>query len=135
MLRPLVKNTKLYVTGGLRTTSGMVRAVESGACDGIGMARPIAAEPYICKEILSGRIRGAIENFLPLPMHTQGAGTQIHQAASGDEMISDWSVEDEVKRWEEANEKEQARKASILPKVDASGYPPLRAMAGFAYLK
>ena len=40
----------------------------------------------------------------------------------------------EVKRWEDANKQETDRKISILPKVDSSGYPPLKAEAGFAYL-
>lgn len=135
MLRPLAKGTRLFITGGLRTAGAMVRAVESGACDGIGMARPIAAEPYICKEILSGRISGSIENYMQLPNHTQAAGTQLHQVGHGHEKVSDWSFEEEVRRWEEANESEQKRKASILPVVDASGYPPFVPKHGFAYLK
>ena len=40
-----------------------------------------------------------------------------------------------MKRWEEANKKEAERKVSILPKVDSSGYPSLKAEAGFAYLQ
>ena len=50
-------------------------------------------------------------------------------------MTSDWSDEAEVKRWLDANEKEAERKMSILPKVDSSGYPRIKAQAGFAYLK
>lgn len=63
MIRPLMKKTKVYVTGGFRTASGMVQAVKDGACDGIGIARPLGAEPFLCKEILEGRITGAIENL------------------------------------------------------------------------
>ena len=63
MIRPLLKKTKVYVTGGFRTASGMVRAVQDGACDGIGIARPLGAEPYLCKDILEGRVTGAIENL------------------------------------------------------------------------
>lgn len=135
MIRPLLKKTKVYVTGGLRSASGMAKAVTEGSCDGIGLGRPLAAEPYLCKEILEGRVNGAIENFVPLPMNTQASGTQIHQVGFGDELISDWSVEDEVKRWEDANKIESERKISILPKVDSSGYPALKAEAGFAYLR
>ena len=46
MIRPLLKKTKVYVTGGFRTASGMVQAVQDGACDGIGIGRPLGAEPY-----------------------------------------------------------------------------------------
>ena len=37
--------TPLMVTGGFRTAAGMTRALESGAVDVVGMARPLAVEP------------------------------------------------------------------------------------------
>jgi 2,4-dienoyl-CoA reductase-like NADH-dependent reductase (Old Yellow Enzyme family) len=135
MIRPRLKQTKVYVTGGLRTAAGMVKAVAGGACDGIGIGRPLAAEPFLCKEILEGKVTGAIENLVPLPLNTQSSGTQLHQIGKGDPLVSDWSVEGEVQRWIDAHEKETARKMSILPKVDSSGYAPLQAEAGFAYLQ
>jgi tRNA-dihydrouridine synthase len=135
MIKPTLKKTKVYVTGGFRTASGMTTAIENGACDGVGIGRPLSAEPYLCRDILSGKIDGAIENFMPLPLNTQASGTQLHQIGKGHERISDYSVESEVKRWVEANEKETERKISILPKVDSSGYPMIRAEAGYAYLK
>lgn len=135
MIRPLLKKTKVYVTGGLRTASGMAKAVREGACDGVGIGRPLAAEPFLCKELLEGKVTGAIENFVPLPLNTQASGTQLHQIGLAEDLISDYSVESEVKRWEEANKAETERKISILPKVDSSGYPPLKAENGFAYLK
>jgi len=135
MIRPLLKKTKVYVTGGLRSANGMVKAVDSGACDGVGIGRPLAAEPYLCKEILQGKITGAIENLMPLPMNTQSSGTQLHQVGKGQELISDWSVQSEIQRWLEANEKETQRKISILPKVDSSGYADISAEVGFKYLQ
>ncbi|MBE7181282.1 MAG: NADH:flavin oxidoreductase/NADH oxidase family protein, partial [Terriglobus roseus] len=134
-MRPLLKRTKVYVTGGLRTAGGMAKAVESGACDGIGIGRPLAAEPYLCSEILQGRVAGAIENFMPLPLNTQASGMQLHQVGKGEEQISDWSVESEVKRWQEANEVEAKRKMEMLPIVDSSGYAYIKPESGFAYLK
>ncbi|KXL47899.1 hypothetical protein M433DRAFT_142223 [Acidomyces richmondensis BFW] len=135
MIRPLLKKTKVYVTGGFRTASGMVRAVQDGACDGIGIGRPLGAEPYLCKELLEGKITGALENFVPLPQNTQGTGTQLHQIGHNESMISDYSDESEVERWLEAFNKETARKQSVLPKVDSSGYPPLKPVVGFEYLR
>jgi hypothetical protein len=76
-----------------------------------------------------------LENLVPLPLNTQGSGTQIQQIGNGDEDISDFSVQEEVERWVEANEKELERKASILPKVDSSGYPVLKAKFGFEYMR
>ena len=64
MIRPLLKKTKVYVTGGFRTASGMSQAVKDGACDGVGIGRPLGAEPYLCKEILEGRVTGALENYV-----------------------------------------------------------------------
>lgn len=49
----------LMLTGGLRTASAMVEAIESGAVDIIGLARPIALEPDLPKQILSGKATGA----------------------------------------------------------------------------
>ncbi|EME45535.1 hypothetical protein DOTSEDRAFT_62043 [Dothistroma septosporum NZE10] len=135
LIRPLLKKTKLYVTGGFRTASGMVQAITDGACDGIGIGRPLGAEPYLCKEILEGRVTGAIENFMPLPKNTQGTGSQLHQIGLGHGAISDWSDEGEVQRWVKADKVEEARKMSVLPKVDSSGYPSLRAEVGFEYLR
>ena len=136
-LRPLLKKTKVYVTGGFRTASGMVQAVEQGALDGVGIGRPLAAEPYLCKDILHGKVTGAIDNYMPLPMNTQASGTQLHQVGKGEEKISDWSVKEEVDRWIKANEIEAKRKESILPKIDSSGYPWITAGegGGFEYLK
>ena len=134
LIRPLLKKTKVYVTGGLRTAGGMVNAVRSGACDGVGIGRPLSAEPYFCRELLEGKIAGAIENFVPLPMNTQSSGTQLHQIGRGEEMISDWSDKVEVRRWVDAHEKEMERKREILPRVDSSGYAWIRAERGFEYL-
>lgn len=135
MIRPHLKKTIVYVTGGFRTAKGMVDAIEGNSCDGIGIGRPLAAEPYFCKEILSRKVHGAIENFVPSPLNTQASGTQLHQVGLGDGAISDWSDETEIKRWEKANDIETERKINILPKVDSSGYPILKAHSGFAYLR
>ena len=40
MIRPHLKECKIFVTGGFRTTGGMIRAVREGACDGVGIGRP-----------------------------------------------------------------------------------------------
>lgn len=45
MLRPLLKKTKVYVIGGVRTASGMVRALQDNGCHGVGIGRPLGAEP------------------------------------------------------------------------------------------
>ena len=46
--------TPLTVTGGFRTHTGMIEAVKSGATDMVGLARPLAVDPYLPSKILSG---------------------------------------------------------------------------------
>lgn len=42
----------LMVTGGFRSRAGMIAALESNACDLIGLARPAAAFPHLPKDLL-----------------------------------------------------------------------------------
>ena len=46
---------KLMVTGGFRTVKGMKAAVESGACDFIGIARPLAVETDLTDRLIAGQ--------------------------------------------------------------------------------
>lgn len=133
MIRPHLKTTKVYVTGGFRTIGGMVTAINQGSCDGIGLGRPLAAEPYLCREILNGTVTGALENLSPVSYLTLCSGTQLHQIALGDKTISDWSNQKEVDRWHQALQTENEHKASIFPRIDRSGYPRLIAVNGFNY--
>jgi 2,4-dienoyl-CoA reductase-like NADH-dependent reductase (Old Yellow Enzyme family) len=51
-IKPKVKSAKVYLTGGFRTLPAMVRAVESNETDGVGLGRPVTAEPDIAKKLL-----------------------------------------------------------------------------------
>jgi tRNA-dihydrouridine synthase len=135
MIRPHLSQTKIYVTGGFRTLAGMTRALEANACDGVGIGRPLSAEPYLCKEILEGRVTGALENLVPLPQNTQASGSQLHQLGRGEDKVSDWSRKEEVERWMREFEKDEAERAAMLPRVERCGYPVLKAEMGFEYLK
>jgi hypothetical protein len=42
------------VTGGFRTVKGMNDALASGACDFVGIARPLAVEPYLPNQLMRG---------------------------------------------------------------------------------
>ena len=46
-------NMPLAVTGGFRTTQGMNEALNSNACDVIGLGRPLCSEPNIVNELLT----------------------------------------------------------------------------------
>ena len=55
---------KLMVTGGFRTAAGMNAALESGACDFIGMARPFAVEPDVTNRLIAGQdVRYAVDKI------------------------------------------------------------------------
>ena len=80
MIAPSLKKTKVYVTGGFKTVGAMVDAVAT--IDGIGLGRPACQEPTIAKDILSGRVKGAIQTRLDetnFPLQTVAAGTQMQQ--------------------------------------------------------
>lgn len=47
--------TVLMVTGGFRTRAGMDAALQSGACDLIGIARPLAVETDVADSLIAGR--------------------------------------------------------------------------------
>lgn len=57
-IAPALSKTKVFVTGGLRTVSGMVGALDT--VDGIGLGRPLTDEWHLCKDILEGRVDGAV---------------------------------------------------------------------------
>ncbi len=52
-VRQEVKTT-LMVTGGFRTQTGMNAALQSGACDLIGLARPLAVETDVAEHLIAG---------------------------------------------------------------------------------
>lgn len=46
-LRPYIKQSRIYLTGGFRQTETIVRAIEKGDADGVGLGRSVTAEPGI----------------------------------------------------------------------------------------
>jgi 2,4-dienoyl-CoA reductase-like NADH-dependent reductase (Old Yellow Enzyme family) len=85
---PGLKKTKTYITGGLRTVGAMVKALET--VDGVGFARPVCQEPHFCKDILEGKITGAIDQKLDqnnFGLTNVAAGTQIRQVGKDEEPI------------------------------------------------
>lgn len=49
-------STPLMLTGGFRTTTGMAFALGEGAVDVVGLARPMAHDPYIAERLLAGEM-------------------------------------------------------------------------------
>jgi 2,4-dienoyl-CoA reductase-like NADH-dependent reductase (Old Yellow Enzyme family) len=93
---PGLKKTKTYITGGLRTVGAMVEALKT--VDGVGFARPVCQEFHFCKDILDGKITGAIDQKLDqnnFGLTNVAAGSQIRQVGKDEEPI-DLSKEENV---------------------------------------
>lgn len=76
----------LMVTGGFRTRAAMAHALESGAADMVGIARPLCAEPDSAAAVLSGAASlSRPEDQLTLFPRWLGvlAGTKLGRALSG----------------------------------------------------
>lgn len=85
---PALSKTKVYVTGGFKTVGAMVSALKT--VDGVGLARPVCQEPRLCKDILSGRVTGAIKMQMDdndFGITNVAAGTQIRQIGKDQEPI------------------------------------------------
>ncbi|CAK4034174.1 probable 12-oxophytodienoate reductase 1 [Lecanosticta acicola] len=88
LIAPAINKTKTYVTGGLKTVGAMVNALNT--VDGVGLARPLCQEPHLCKDILEGKVAGAIEQKLDqdnFGITNVAAGTQIRQVGKDQEPI------------------------------------------------
>lgn len=80
-LRDAVK-LPLMVTGGFRSAAAMAAALESGACDLIGLARPLCVQPDGPNRLLAdeGHVLPAPEKWLrlgPGPLSAQGGGAFV----------------------------------------------------------
>ncbi|PIC24313.1 hypothetical protein B9Z55_017701 [Caenorhabditis nigoni] len=130
-IRPVFKNTVLYLTGGFRTVGAMIDAVEKGTTQGIGLARPATAEPDLPKKILNGSVPSAVKDaFNPNDIIKQimASGSQIEQMgrksvedAGGDVMdqISDYSDPKMVELFIQATYKlfEEGKQAAMAGKA------------------
>ncbi|KAJ5201828.1 uncharacterized protein N7498_006491 [Penicillium cinerascens] len=96
LIVPSLTKTKTYVTGGLKTVEGMVKALDT--VDGVGLARALCQEPNLCAHILSGQVKGALLqklNMLDFGATASAAGLQISQMGKGLQPV-DLSVEANV---------------------------------------
>lgn len=66
-IKPKITNAVVYLTGGFRTAPAMIRAIEEGSTDGIGLGRPITAEPGNHNEEMLGLLYNNYKYSLDLP--------------------------------------------------------------------
>ncbi|CAP92689.1 hypothetical protein E8E15_000495 [Penicillium rubens] len=88
LITPALKRTRSYVTGGFCTASGMVQALKT--VDGVGLGRTITQEPRLPRELLSGSVKGAIQQKIdPQDFFktSPAAGAQMLQIAQDEEPI------------------------------------------------
>lgn len=87
-ITPGLKHTRSYITGGLKTVGAMIQALN--AVDGVGLARPATQEFRLPKDILEGRVKGAIEQKIDqnnFGLTNVAAGTQIRQVGKDEDPI------------------------------------------------
>ncbi|EKV06611.1 NADH oxidase [Penicillium digitatum PHI26] len=88
LITPALKRTRSYVTGGFRTASGMVQALQT--VDGVGLGRSITQEPLLPKELLAGTVQGAIQQKIDLQdffKTSRAAGAQMLQIGQDEQPI------------------------------------------------
>lgn len=68
----------IMVTGGFRTAHAMRDALLTGACDIIGMARPLAVEPELPRRLLTGEAACAVQVELRVPPGPLGVLAELY---------------------------------------------------------
>ena len=68
----------LIVTGGFRSKQAMQDALWSGACDLVGMARPLVVEPDLPMRMLAGTAARAVDVKLSLPRGPIGTLAELY---------------------------------------------------------
>ena len=85
---PGLEKTKVYITGGFKTVQGMVDALKT--VDGVGLARPVCQEFHFGKDMLNGKVAGAIDQKVDqdnFGLTNVIAGSQIRQVGRDQEPI------------------------------------------------
>ncbi|GJC87463.1 NADH-dependent flavin oxidoreductase nadA [Colletotrichum liriopes] len=116
---PELRKTRAYVTGGLRTTAAMVKALET--VHGIGLARPVCNEFDLPRKIIDGSVSGAIDTLFgedDFGITNVLAGTQMRLVGQDKEPL-DVSQE----KYKEVFEKSLAKwSAKMADNADNSKY-------------
>jgi 2,4-dienoyl-CoA reductase-like NADH-dependent reductase (Old Yellow Enzyme family) len=88
LITPNLAKTKTYVTGGFQSVGAMVNALKT--VDGIGLARPVCQEFKLTKDMIDGKISGAIDQKVDrdnFGLTNVIAGSQIRQVGKDQEPI------------------------------------------------
>ncbi|KAI4121954.1 MAG: hypothetical protein LQ347_006683 [Umbilicaria vellea] len=131
-IAPARHRTKTYITGGFKTVGAMVQALD--VVDGVGLARPVCQEPRLGRDILCGRVQGAIRQRLDeasFGLTNVAAGTHIRTMGKDGEPI-DLSAEADV----EAFTKDMGAWSETMGRdtgMDSFGYVDLESVTAAPY--
>ena len=89
MITPGLTKTKTYITGGFKSVGGMTQALKT--VDGVGLARPVCQEFTIGKDMIDGKISGAVDQKVDqdnFGLTNVIAGSQIRQVGKDQQPIN-----------------------------------------------
>lgn len=131
-IAPVLSKTKTYITGGFKSVGAMVKALD--IVDGVGLARPLAQEPHLCKDMLEGKVVGAIKLRIPdenFGLTNVAAGTQMRQVGKDHEPI-DLSNEENEKAFM-ADMGKWGEKMASDSKMESYGYVDIESAQAVPY--
>ena len=102
---PELKQTRSYVTGGLRSAKAMVDALKT--VDGVGLARPVCNEFDLPHKLITGEAASAVDALIDeqnFGLTNVAAGTQIRLVGK-DKQPLDLSREDHLQKFNESMKK------------------------------
>jgi hypothetical protein len=63
VIRPAL-TIPVFVTGGFQTAAAMVKAINNGSTDGIGLGRPACEEPHLPKHLIEGKVNSKVASAI-----------------------------------------------------------------------
>jgi hypothetical protein len=104
----------------------MAEAIDSGATQMVGLARPLCAEPFLCRDILAGKSQGARPNKGNPALSTGLAIMQIGAISTG-KPIPDLSNEETCRDLEDVlmgkKSAEDTKDAKAHEEQETKAYP------------
>uniref|UniRef100_A0A914ZNI0 NADH:flavin oxidoreductase/NADH oxidase N-terminal domain-containing protein n=2 Tax=Parascaris univalens TaxID=6257 RepID=A0A914ZNI0_PARUN len=120
-----MKDVRAFICGGLRSAEQMCEAINEGYCDGVAMAKPLAAEPDLSRRILNEEVSAAKKTlFEQFDYSTakDAAGTQMWQIANK-KPIFDLMNEHHVNAFRKALKEHEVKAKTFGAPLENFGYP------------
>jgi hypothetical protein len=133
IVKGLNGKTRTYITGGFLSLNGMIAALDT--VDGVGLARPVCQEPRFAKDLLDGKITGAIDQKVDrdnFGLTNVIAGSQIRQVGRDQEPI-DMSDQKNVDAFMKDMGTWGQKMAEDSSKMSMYGYVDIESVKNHAY--